>query len=267
MSKRVADAAPNKVLAREHAADADASSSKEHRRRQRSARRQVRKDVLRVALVVLFFLTIAVILQNPAVRATLFDIEHLRETLHPDRSLVDRLFAYLVFLVAGGLLCGVGFPRLWLSAVAGALFGALIGTPVALAATLAGAALTHFLGRSMLRSMVRARFSERFEKWDQRLQRHPFKWVLNARLFPLSNMVVTSLLFGACKVPMAPYLAASALGFLPFTIVFALFGSSAAKGDISQLLWGLLLFLTAVLIQRSYTRLTARSGGEPDKSL
>lgn len=266
MSKRMADATP-KALAPEHAANAPASASRQQRRSARSARRQVRKDVLRVALVVLFFLTIAVILQNPAVRATLFDIEHLRETLHPDRSLIDRLFAYLMFLVVGGLLCGVGFPRLWLSAVAGALFGALIGTPVALAATLAGAALTHFLGRSMLRSMVRARFSERFEKWDQRLQRHPFKWVLNARLFPLSNMVVTSLLFGACKVPMGPYLAASALGFLPFTIVFALFGSSAAKGNISQMLWGLLLFLTAVLIQRAYTRLTTKGSSSNEAAL
>lgn len=258
----MADAAP-KTLASE---DAELAS-KDELRRKRSAQRQLRKDILRVALVAMFFLAVAVLLRNESVRATLFNIEHLRETLHPDRSLLDRAFAYSVFLIAGGVLCGAGFPRLWLSAVAGALFGALIGTPVALVATLIGAALSHILGRSLLRSTMRARFSEKFEKWNERVRRQPFKWVLYARLFPLSNMVVTSLLFGACKVPMVPYLAASAIGFLPFTIVFALFGSSAAKADVSQMAWGLVLFLTAMLIQRTYTRLTAKAGGNGESSL
>lgn len=266
MSKRMADATP-KALAREHAANATASPSREQRRSARSAQRQLRKDILRVALVALFFLAVAVVLRNDAVRATLFDIEHLRETLHPDRSMLDRLIAYAVFLVVGGMLCGIGFSRMWLSAIAGALFGALIGTPVALVASIVGAALSHFLGRSMLRSMVRARFSEKFEKWNERLQRKPFKWVLYARLIPLSNMLVTSLLFGACKVPMGPYLAASAIGFLPLTIVFALFGSSAAKADVNQMAWGLVLFLSAMLIQRTYTRLTARAGNNADNAM
>ena len=98
----MADAVP-KSMPREHAKHG-AKAGRQERRDKRSARRQLRKDILRVAMVVMFFLAVAVVLKNETIQKTLFDIETLRERLHPDRSGLDRVFAYVTFIGIGGLL-------------------------------------------------------------------------------------------------------------------------------------------------------------------
>ena len=66
------------------------------------------------------------------------------------------------------------------------------------------------------------------------------------RLFPLSNATLAGLVCGACRLPAKPYLAGSLLGFIPLTVVFAVFGDGGAKGNFYQIALGTLLLLLAV---------------------
>ncbi|MBI5154695.1 TVP38/TMEM64 family protein [Candidatus Poribacteria bacterium] len=216
----------------------------------RANRRYLVKDLSRLLLITAIFIGAALVLKDPHVREHLFDIHTIRATLHPDGSLAQRFESYTAFALVSALLIALGMPRLWVSAVAGSVFGAVIGVPVALCASVAGAVGTFMLGRSLLRSTIRRRMRGRVERWTARFRENAFFWILYARLFPLSNATVTSVLCGSCDAGLGAYLAASALGFLPLTIVVAVFGSGAAKASGFQIGLAVVLLLVSVLAQR-----------------
>ncbi|MDX2175570.1 MAG: VTT domain-containing protein [Candidatus Sumerlaeia bacterium] len=195
------------------------------------------KDALRVVLVVAIFVAVAYFLRHPWVQEHLFDIAKLRED-------IDSLgpWGTVAFALGTALATGLGFPRLWAAGVAGTLFGALEGTAVALAGSILGALITFFLGRSILRGPIKRRMPSRLRPWYDRFSQNGFRWVLYIRLFPLSNATVVNLVCGASKVKAGEFLAATAIGYLPFTLAFALFGSSAAKQSPDQLALGALMF-------------------------
>ena len=208
------------------------------------------KDIARVLLIAAIFILAAYFLRNPAVRDNLFNITHIRENLHADLSLGGRLKSYILFILISAPLVLVGMPRIWISVVAGSVFGVLIGIPVALIASVLGCCGTYLVGRSLLASMIRRRFGKRVKMMRERFRENAFFWTLYFRLFPLSNATLTGLICGTCKVDLKSYLLASAIGFTPMTVIFAMFGSGAAKANHLQLALGLVLFLATVLLQR-----------------
>lgn len=62
------------------------------------------------------------------------------------------------------------------------------------------------------------------------------------------------------------YLAATTIGYLPFTIAFATLGSSAAKQNTWQLVGGLLLFAAVALGQWMWDR-SRKNPAEPTDEL
>lgn len=236
---------------------------KRNERRQRESReeRVVRrkryflvKDISRVLFIVGMFAMAAWLLQSEYVRQHILDIGSLREVLHPGDSIQGQLKSYIIFIVAGTLLIAVGLPRIWISAAAGSIYGAVLGLALAMVTSMLGASVTYLVGRSLLRSMVRRRFEKRIGRWSDRFRKNAFFWVLYLRLFPASNATLTSLLCGCLKVDFRAYTTANAIGFIPLTVIFAMFGSGAAKGNSSQLVIGGVLLLIAVLVQGWYTR-------------
>lgn len=228
------------------------------------------KDITRVLLIVAVFVLVALLLRDPHVREHLFNIQRIRDDFHADETLFGRLLAYLVFILVSSPLIALGLPRVWVSIVAGSIFGVVIGVPVALIASLVGATGTYLIGRSLLASMIRRRFGRRIKLWRERFRENAFLWTLYPRLFPLANATLTSLICGTCKVNLRAYLAASAIGFLPLTIVFAVFGSGAAKSSALQIGLGSVLFLATVLLQRTLApklkRARARSRTSREKA-
>jgi uncharacterized membrane protein YdjX (TVP38/TMEM64 family) len=204
------------------------------------------KDVLKIIAVSFFFVGIALLLRNASFRSQFLDIPLLR-ALFTGTNIPGRTWQQVVlFLITFSLLIGVGMPRLWVSAIAGAAYGALWGTCLALAASVAGAAIVYRFGRSLLAGMLRRRIGPRLALWQQRFETNAFWWVLYLRLFPLSNATVAGLVCGACRIPFGAYLAGSLLGFIPLAIVFAVFGSGGASGNFYQVALGALLLVVAV---------------------
>jgi len=201
-------------------------------------------------LVGLIFAGFALAFKNEAVRGFLLDIHRIRAVLQGSGSAGARILSGAVFIISCGLLMTVGMPRLWISAIAGAIYGAVVGTGLALAATAIGASTVYLLGRSLLGSMVRRRLGGRLTLWNRRFKTNAFWWVLYGRLFPFSNATVMSLLCGFCKVPFSPYLRGSFLGFIPLTLVFAVFGSGGIKGNHYQIALGFFLVAMTFGIQK-----------------
>ena len=204
------------------------------------------KDVVKIITISALFVGIALLLQNSALRARFLDAPLLREVLDTAGTPGHIYWHALLFVVTFSLLIGLGLPRLWVSAIAGAAFGTLWGTLLALAASVAGAAMVHRFGRTLLAGLLQRRIGPRLALWQARFDHNAFWWVLYMRLFPLSNATLAGLVCGACRIPIGPYLAGSLLGFIPLTIVFAIFGSGGAKGNFYQVALGTLLLLLTV---------------------
>jgi uncharacterized membrane protein YdjX (TVP38/TMEM64 family) len=231
---------------------------------EKEKKRKLAKDVIRVAVIIGVFVGAALLLRNEAVRDNILDIQTIRENLHPDESVSGQLTSYAVFLIGGGLLIALGMPRIWVSTVAGAIYGTVLGAALALTATMIGATGMYYIGRTMLRGVVKRRLGKRVNIWAERYRDNAFMWTLYARLFPISNASLTSIICGCCKVPIRTYMAANLIGFLPLTIIFAMFGSAAAKGKAIQLVVASALFVIAVLGQWWYTHQKKNSAADDE---
>jgi len=217
--------------------------------------RQVALDIGKIVLLALVFVALAMILKSEAVRG-FFDIDSWRQTLQQGEMVGGRTFGAFLFVILSGAAISLGLPRIWVAALGGAVYGAVLGSLLALCSALIGAAVVYEVGRLFLRDVVDRRVGGRLEVWRDRFQENGFWWVLYGRLFPFSNSTAKSLLCGSCNVPFAPYLAASFIGFIPHTVIFAVFGSGGAKANLQQIALGfclmLLVFLSRNFLQKIF---------------
>ncbi len=166
--------------------------------------------------------------------------------------------AALALVAVGTLLCAVGLPRQLVAFAAAYAFGAAIGGLLALLVQVLSCAADFAWARAVARNWAARRIaaSPRLARLDDRLAARPFSATLTLRLLPVGNNLLLNLLAGVSAVPALPFLTASALGYLPQTVVFALIGSGAHVARGAQLLIGLLLFALSaavgILLLRRY---------------
>ena len=160
----------------------------------------------------------------------------------------------------GTLLCAVGLPRQLVAFAAAYAFGAAAGGALALLVQVLSCGADFAWARAVARSWAARRIaaSPRLARLDERLAAHPFSATLTLRLLPIGNNLLLNLLAGVSAVPAVPFLAGSALGYLPQTLVFALIGSGAHVDRGLQLLIGVALFALSaavgtVLLRRQNT--------------
>jgi uncharacterized membrane protein YdjX (TVP38/TMEM64 family) len=189
------------------------------------------------------------------VRENLFDVDALRARLQAEETAHGNIASLAAFFGVSALLIGVGLPRLYVAAIAGAIYGAFEGAALAYASALAGSAITFTLGRSLLASMARRRLGGKLATWRDRFRAQPFWWVLHARLLPFTNATLTTLACGACRVPFRKFMLASAIGFVPLTVVFVFFGSGGAKGSHLQMAAGAACLIASIVLQRVFKRM------------
>jgi len=162
------------------------------------------------------------------------------------------LLGETLFVLAGALATAVGVPRQAVAFLAGYAFGTVIGVGVALAAQLLGCALAFFwagaVGRGWAERRLAGRFGPRLRPVVETLRENPFGAALALRLFPVGSNLALNLLAGMSAIPALPFLAASALGYLPQTVIFALLGKGVRVDGAWQLaLSGLLLAVSVGL--------------------
>ena len=155
-----------------------------------------------------------------------------------------------LFLVVGVLATAVGVPRQAVGFLAGYAFGTVVGIGVALAAQLFGCALAYCwggaVGRGWAERRLAGRFGPRLRPIVETLRESPFGSTLALRLFPVGNNLALNLLAGMSAIPAVPFFAASVLGYLPQTVVFALLGKGVRVDGAWQLALSALLLMLSV---------------------
>ncbi len=157
---------------------------------------------------------------------------------------------FALFLLVGGALTAVGAPRQAVAFMGGYAYGAVLGSLLAVAATLLGAAASFYWARLVARGWAERRlaggFGRRLRPVRDALAESPFGATLALRLLPLGNNLALNLLAGMAGIGAGPYLAASALGYLPQTLVFAFLGKGVRVDGVWQLAMAAGLFVVSV---------------------
>ena len=152
------------------------------------------------------------------------------------------------FVLAATLACAVGVPRQAAAFAAGYAFGFWEGAALAWLGAALACAADFFWARAVARDWVRRRMRGRVAQADRFLAAHPFGATLALRLFPVGNNLAVNLAAGVSAVAPAPFLAASLLGYLPQTAIFALLGNGVHVTRTVQIGIGVALFVVSGLI-------------------
>ena len=150
-----------------------------------------------------------------------------------------------IFVLVAAAACAVGVPRQVVGYAAGLGFGTWPGCVLALTAEVAGCAATFLWARLVARDWASARIRGRLARLDGRLSQHPFSLTLTLRLLPVGSNILLTSLAGVSAVATGPFLLASAIGYLPQTIVFALLGGGVKVDATAQMLLAGGLFVLA----------------------
>lgn len=111
-----------------------------------------------------------------------------------------------------------------LTLTGGFLFGPLLGTLyVNIGATL-GATLAFLAARYVLRDWVEHRFGHRLGALQEGFARNAFSYLLTLRLIPLFPFFLINLLSGLTRISVGTYVAATSLGIIPGSFVYAFAG-------------------------------------------
>ena len=152
------------------------------------------------------------------------------------------------FVLAAALACAVGAPRQAAAFAAGYAFGFWEGAGLAWLAAALACAADFFWARVVARDWVLRRMRGRVAQADRFLAAHPFSATLALRLFPLGNNLAVNLAAGVSAIAPAPFLAASLLGYLPQTAIFALLGNGIQVSRAAQIAVATALFTVSAVI-------------------
>ena len=148
-----------------------------------------------------------------------------------------------IYLAITSVYTALGMPRQLISFLGGYAFGPLLGTALASVGTATGCAIALFYARFIARSFVARYTGARMKKVEAFLQKSPFNMALVIRFMPVGSNLLTNLAAGLSNIPALPFIAGSFIGFIPQTLVFALFGSGVNVSSEAQLALSVVLFV------------------------
>ncbi len=154
----------------------------------------------------------------------------------------------LAFVVLAAVACAIGVPRQLTAYAAGLGFGLFGGCMLALFAQLLGCTIDFAWSRWVGRAWAARRIRGRVARLEAALTRQPFTATLTLRLLPVGSNLALNLLAGVSAIAAGPFLAASAIGFLPQTIVFGLLGAGVRVGQFAQMALAVGLFATSTVL-------------------
>ena len=158
----------------------------------------------------------------------------------------------LLFVAVATVLCAVGLPRQIAAYGAGYAYGVWPGIILVLAVQLIACAANFYWARLVARDwaqrLMRRRWHGRLAKLDAFLTENPFSATLTLRLLPVGNNLALNLLAGLSGIAAVPFLAGSAIGYLPQTVIFALIGGGVRVDRSLQLAVGVALFAISAAV-------------------
>jgi uncharacterized membrane protein YdjX (TVP38/TMEM64 family) len=152
--------------------------------------------------------------------------EHIRR-LRESHSLLAFVIGFVLIYGIGTML---GLPGLPFTVAAGAIFGTLLGSALSWIGAMIGATCGYFLARTVGRNVV-ARWLKRFRRADAAVaQARDFSGMLRLRLIPVFPIGVVNFVGGLARAPFGRYIAATAIGIIPSTLIYNYFADSLLEG-------------------------------------
>ena len=146
----------------------------------------------------------------------------------------DHLLAFTEANYAGAaalfVLCyiavtGLSLPGAVILTLAGGfLFGSVFGTLLVNLGATSGATLAFLAARYLLRDWVERKFGSRLETLQQGFAQNAFSYLITLRLIPLFPFFAVNLVSGLTRMNVGSYVAATALGIIPGSFVYAYAG-------------------------------------------
>ena len=146
----------------------------------------------------------------------------------------DHLLAFTEANYAGAaalfVLCyiavtGLSLPGAVILTLAGGfLFGSVFGTLLVNLGATSGATLAFLAARYLLRDWVEQKFGSRLEPLQQGFAKNAFSYLITLRLIPLFPFFAVNLVSGLTRMNVGSYVAATALGIIPGSFVYAYAG-------------------------------------------
>jgi uncharacterized membrane protein YdjX (TVP38/TMEM64 family) len=174
----------------------------------------------------------------------------------------------LRFVLLATAACAAGVPRQAIAFAGGYSDGFWAGSALALICETFACCLNFCWARFVARNWVQARLrrSGRWQKWvvgfDEALATAPFVTTLTLRLLPVGNNLLLNIAAGVSQMPTLPFLCASALGYVPQTLIFALLGAGIAVDRSVQFIVAV-TFLVASMIMGAVIMSRRRSVMKP----
>lgn len=168
----------------------------------------------------------------------------------------------IIFVLVGVAATAAGVPRQAIAFLGGYAFssstqghplqGLALAVGLALVAQLIGGALAYLwareVGQDWANERLQGRFGRRLRPLQDVLTLSPFSSVLALRLMPVGNNLALNLLAGVAGVGFIPFLTASAIGYLPQTIIFALLGEGLKVEETARIGVAVGLFVISALL-------------------
>jgi phospholipase D1/2 len=151
-------------------------------------------------------------------------------TVQLARSVAQERWVPLLIVAAYTPAAIVLFPRPLITLFAVVALGAGWGFACAFAGVMISAAVTFALGRRLDRSLVRRLAGRRLGQVSRFLYQRGTLAMAAVRLVPLAPFAVINVVAGAMGVRAGAFLAGTALGLLPGTLVATLFGDELRRG-------------------------------------
>ncbi len=130
-----------------------------------------------------------------------------------------------IFVVAYATVAGLSLPGAAILTLAGGfLFGAVFGTLFVNVGATTGATLAFLTARYLLRDTVEQKFGKWLGPFQEGFTKNAFSYLMTLRLIPLFPFFVVNLVSGLTRVNVGTYVAATALGIIPGSFVYAYAG-------------------------------------------
>jgi len=133
--------------------------------------------------------------------------------------------AVALFIVLYCAVTGLSLPGAVIMTLAGGfLFGSLLGMLYVNLGATSGATVAFLASRYLLRDWVERKFSGKLGPIQEGFARNAFSYLMTLRLIPLFPFFLVNLVSGLTRVNVGTYVAATALGIVPGSFVYAYAG-------------------------------------------
>jgi uncharacterized membrane protein YdjX (TVP38/TMEM64 family) len=110
------------------------------------------------------------------------------------------------------------------------LFGTLLGSMIAWTGAMISAAAGYWIARTVGHDVV-SRWLKRFRRIDGAIaEARDFAGMLRLRLLPVLPIGIVNFVGGLARAPFGAYMAATAIGVVPSTIIYTYFADSLIEG-------------------------------------